>query len=263
MSILALDIGGTNMRLALGEGDALSHIESQSTPKNPQEAVSAISAYIQKHDAQIESVVGGVAGAINNGVVHRSPNLPGWKGLSFGDLLSEALTVPAALYNDADLGGLGEAVYGAGKDYVLVGYMAIGTGVGGTLVHNKRIISSLEGLEPGKQILEHASGRTLEDFVSGAGIKRETGKESAEAGRVFYGERTKILAAGIYNSVRHWSPEIFVLAGSLMNEETAFRIADVNDALANIARDVPMPRIVHGTLDDTAGLYGALATLKT
>ncbi len=259
MSVLVFDIGGTNMRLGIGEGNTVSEIETTPTPADPQAAASSISEYLHKQISAPERIVGGVAGTIVDGTILRSPNLPEWNGVSFRDLLSEATGLPVSLHNDADLGGLGEAVYGAGKEYAHVGYLAIGTGVGGTLVHSKRIVPFADGIEPGKQILEYSTGMILEDFVSGAGIKKETGEDSEKAGRAFYTERTKVLAAGIYNTVRHWSPEVFVLNGALMNEETAFKVKEIQDELEKISKGTPMPVLVRGALGSEAGLYGALA----
>ncbi|MBU1500467.1 ROK family protein [Patescibacteria group bacterium] len=261
MSILLFDIGGTKMRLALCDGTSLSLVQTYATPKDPEEAIKMVLSYISisEKEGEIERIVGGVAGTISDGIVQHSPNLPEWNGVSFGTLLAQASGVSVSMYNDADLAGLGEAVYGAGKEAVLVGYLGIGTGVGGTLIHNKRIVPFVHGLEPGKQIIDHHTGKTLEDAVSGAGIQKETGELSESLPRSFYEERTVLLATGIYNTVRHWSPDVLVLGGSLMNEETAFRLLDVQTELARIADGVEMPTLAKGILEDQSGLYGALA----
>jgi len=262
MSTFVFDIGGTSMRMALADGAELVDVLKIPTPQEPVSAVEVIRAFLAERNARPDTIAGGVAGIIRDGVVIDSPHLPVWNGFDLGRALTDAISVPVAIHNDAEIGALGEALIGAGKDYSLVAYITIGTGVGGALVSNGVIAPHAEGFEPGKQIIEYSSERTLEDLVSGAALKKETGQPSETLPRAFYDERTKALATGIYNAIQHWSPEIVILNGSLMNEETAFRIDDIRHALSDVAEGASMPPIALAVLGDKSGLYGALASVQ-
>jgi glucokinase len=56
-------------------------------------------------------------------------------------------------------GGLGEAVFGAGKGREIVVYMTISTGVGGARIVGGKIDASAMGFEPGHQIIDACGGK--------------------------------------------------------------------------------------------------------
>lgn len=258
MSTLLFDIGGTNMRIALGDAGVLQEVQKTRTPKDPEAAVETIRAFVVHHGVQPNAVVGGIAGVIRDGVIMFAPHLPGWNGFAIARVFQETLGAPVTLYNDAEIAGLGEALKGAGMGHDLVAYMTIGTGVGGTLVSRGVSVARAEGIEPGKQIVEYESGRTLESFVGGAALELEFGMLPQNLARSVFDERTQILATGIYNCIRLWSPHIVILNGSLMNDETAFRLDDVAREVGRIAGGQPMPLFARAKFGDNSGLYGAL-----
>ncbi|HEX2792633.1 MAG TPA: ROK family protein [Candidatus Paceibacterota bacterium] len=259
MSRLVFDIGGTNLRVALASGGNVSRARTVPTPA-PEAAIESLSAYVREEGAAIDSAAGGIAGIIRDGTVIDSPNLPAWNGFAFAAALTDALGVRTCIENDAALAALGEAREGAGKGQRLVGYMTVGTGVGGALVADGAIAPHAVGFEPGRQIIDIGEGRTLEQFVGGRALRAETGTPAEELPRAFYDERTPALATGVYDAIRLWSPDIFVLNGALMNDATGFRIADVARAVARLAGGAPMPPLVPARFGDASGLVGASLT---
>ncbi len=256
MSTLVFDIGGTNMRIGCGEGDALAETAKFPTPPTPEAGVEALKAFLKEETLSPRIIVGGFAGVVENGRIVRSRNLPQWSGYDLASALTDAIGAPARVYNDAELAGVGEARAGAGKGYATVAYMTFGTGVGGTLVVNGSPLSHAHGLEPGKQLLE--GQRTLEDLVGGAALETEFGAPPFKLPRSVFDERTPALARGIYNAICDWSPDIFVVNGSLLNDETAFRLADITAELSRIAEPGLVPPLVRAALGDSSGLTGAL-----
>lgn len=262
MTSLLFDIGGTSMRVARGADGTLSGIHKMPTPEDPYAAVACIVFYA-KGIPDLASVSGGIAGLIEEGVVRRSPHLSRWNGFPFASALAEALMVPVSVKNDAELAALGEAVYGAGKDYALVGYLGIGTGIGGAHIENKRIAPHASGFEPGHQILDIDTGATFEGLVSGSALKRAFGKPAQELPRTVYEDLTPTLVTGIYNVLLAWSPDVLVLGGSLMNDENGYRMKDVERLLATLPGALPqMPVLAHSALGDDNGLWGALAIVS-
>lgn len=242
---LVFDIGGTHQRMALAEGGALTDVRKVSTPQDPEEALMKLVAYAEGRG--VEEAVGGVAGIIENGTVMDAPNLRSWEGFSLAARLTEALKVPVRVYNDAELAGIGEALKGAGKGYARVGYLAVGTGVGGALVVNTESGPHIEGAEPGRLVMDLASGRTLESFLGGAALSVETGMRPELLSQQAYDERTPVLAEGIRMLCGLWAPDIFILNGPLVLGTPAFRIEKIMEA--------PVP-IVPSLLKDESGLWG-------
>jgi predicted NBD/HSP70 family sugar kinase len=253
MSRLVFDIGGTHLRMAIGNDGVLGVVRKIPTPGSPEGAVEELRSFLEGEGARLEDVVGGVAGIVREGVIIDSPNLSSWNGFAFQDALMEALSLPVQIENDAALAGLGEARVGAGKGHRAVAYLTIGTGVGGTLIAHGKIPH--QSHEPGRMTVD---GKTLESLVGGHALEAEFNLRPSELPREVYQERAGVLAKGIYACIEEWSPDIFILNGPLMNEENGFRLSEVEAELKRIANEEPMPPLVLAVLRDKSGLQGAL-----
>ncbi len=226
-----------------------------------------------KKDQTIEAIVGGIAGPLNaekTGLV-KSPNLSGWVGHDIKKALTEAYNVPVVLENDAALVGLGEANYGAGRGKNIVAYMTISTGVGGVRIVNGNIDESIQGFEPGHQIIDPdntlcptCDGNDLEAYISGVSVEKRFGKKPFEIhDETVWDELAKFLAYGLNNTIVHWSPDIIVLGGSMMNE-VGISVPAVRKHLAEILKIFPsIPQIEKAELVDFGGLYGALSYARS
>lgn len=265
MSRIVFDIGGTNMRVAresMGVAGTLGEMKKIPTPQYPAEALTALVSLINDVSAgeAVTAIAGGVAGIIGpSGEIINSPNLPLWNGFALGARLETKFAVPVHVGNDTDLAGLGEAHQGAGQSATIVVYLGIGTGVGGTRIVDGAISRHTFGFEAGHQILDFHTGATLESLIGGQALATKHHKPPAELPRKVWDELTPILAAGIWNAMVHWSPQVVVLGGSLMNEENGFRVEDVGRALSTIPSLYPaLPHLRHAALGEQSGLYGAL-----
>ena len=257
MSRLVLDIGGTHLRMACAEGGAYGDVRMQRTPQDPLAAVRLIQEFVSEQGLSLEDAVAGVAGIVRDGVVIDAPNLPGWNGFAFADALSTALSVPVQLCNDAEIAGLAEALQGAGKGFSRVGYLTVGTGVGGVLVENGEALPHADGAEPGRQIIEYGTGRTLEGLVGGAALASEFGRPASELPPSVYEARTPALATGIYNAISHWSPDIVVLNGPLILGKVGFKVEALVQQVAMMAPERSLPPLVTARFRDQSGLKGA------
>lgn len=251
MSRLVFDIGGTNMRMAIAEASILKTSRKVPTPKDPKEAVAKLAAFVTESMEQLTDSVGGVAGIIRNGVVLDSPNLSSWNGFPFAEELIKETGLTARIYNDAEIAAYGEARNGAGRGFERVAYLTIGTGVGGALIAHATLPHESQEFEPGRETVP-GTNRTLEAFVGGRALEQEFGTAPEHLPRTVFTERTHMLALGILHIIKLWSPDVVVLNGALMNEETAFRLEEVKGAL----REQTIP-VVRATLGDESALYGA------
>src|SRR5581483_6871034 len=71
--------------------------------------------------------------------VIKSHQIEGWDNFPLADWVGGLLGWPAVLGNDADVAGLAEALFGAGKGLSPIFYITIGSGIGGGLIINGEI----------------------------------------------------------------------------------------------------------------------------
>ena len=269
MTRIVFDIGGTNMRVARessGAAGSLGEMKKVPTPQSQSEAFAALTDLIAEvSDGEpVTAIAGGVAGIIGpSGEIINSPNLPYWTGFTLGTRLEKKYSVPVRIANDTDLAGLGEAHRGAGQSATIVVYLGIGTGVGGTRIVDGSISRHTFGFEAGHQIMDVPSHATLESLIGGRSLETKHKTPPSKLPRNVWDELTPVLATGIWNSIVHWSPQVVVLGGSLMNEENGFRIDDITQALSAIPSIYPaLPYVRHSLLGEQSGLYGALTLVR-
>ena len=191
-------------------------------------------------------------------LVH-SPNLPKWVNDFNISLASQALGAQVYLENDAALDGLGEAVAGAGKDYSIMAYVTIGTGVGGSRIVNKTIDRTHFGFEIGAQIVSfNGTTQPWDELISGKALEKRLGTSSKNVkDEKLWNEVASIFADGLYNTILHWSPECVVLGGSVMKDIPLQIVAQ--HLVERMHRFPELPRLLRGELGDWCGIYGALA----
>jgi glucokinase len=171
---LAVDIGGTKTLVAVfsPEGKIL-ETSKFSTPEDYRKFISDLENTVASFTTKDLLAVGvGVPGLISReeGIVHALGNKP-WKDEPIRDDISKILgDLPVIIENDAKLAGLAEAV-ALHSLYQNVLYVGLGTGIGGALLRNGRIVKELEDAEMGKIPLAFEGKMThWEEFASGRGI---------------------------------------------------------------------------------------------
>lgn len=265
MAQIVFDIGGSNIRVARVENGVPGTPKKVPTPKEPQQAVEELTTLAQElaEGESIEHVGGGIPGVISHaGSIFRSPNLPKWENFAFEKSLADRLETKVQVYNDADIGALGEARFGAGKGFDIVAFVVGGTGVGGSRVVKESIDQFAYGFEPGQYVYDSSTDETLEQLVSGRAIEKKYGVLPSQAESKVFDELTPILARGLYTVMLFWSPHAIVLGGSVFLDENMFKIEALERELRALNTMFPeLPAIKRGTLGDSAGLYGAAALL--
>ncbi len=112
---------------------------------------------------------------------------PGWDDVPLAEVFAAELGIPAVLDNDANAGGLAEALFGAGRGCPTVLYVNVGTGIGGALVidgavHHGATTSAGEighvVVEPGGPLCSCGKRGCLEALAAGSALERM----AAEAG---------------------------------------------------------------------------------
>jgi glucokinase len=144
---LGLDVGGTNIKRVVLDGDEI--VERDSEPTRSDEGVDAVLdrlAGLAREAGPVDSVGVALPGLFDTeGRAVLLPNLHGdWVGRPIADPLADALGRPVRLINDGHAFALAEARIGAarGADDVLC--IVCGTGIGGGLVLGGRLHLGVE-----------------------------------------------------------------------------------------------------------------------
>src|SRR3989338_2993817 len=125
---LLFDIGGTKTRVALSADlKKIGASEVILTPENFQDGIAVLKKAALKmiSGKKIKAICGGIAGLLNKNKTKLmyAHNLRGWMKKPLKAELEKVIGASVYLENDADLAGLGEAVFGAGKNKNIVVYM--------------------------------------------------------------------------------------------------------------------------------------------
>ena len=250
------------------DGEKVDEIKVVQTPQEYEDGLKIIINIFKEFSksAKIEKIVGGVAGVLDSdrSCLLKAHNLHNWENKTLkNDLIKETGCV-VNLENDAALEGLGESVFGAGKDYDIVAYLTVGTGVGGVRIVDKKIDRKAIGFEPGHMILNLDGNFDLGDMVSGGGLEKKYKKESEEIkDEKVWEEASKYLAIGIFNTALFWSPNIIVLGGGLILNN-AIPFEKVKVYLKDIKWSYPnFPEIKKAQLGELSGVMGAIHYAKS
>ena len=143
--ILAFDIGGSRIRAALWDGDRLSPLGECATPAGDRQAfLDRLAGYARGH--ALRGMVLSIAGVVDPATqVGKVANIPAIDGLALAPALTRATGLPALVLNDADCFALAEARLGAGRGHGTVFGVILGTGVGGGLVIDGRVLQGAGG----------------------------------------------------------------------------------------------------------------------
>ncbi|MBM3140962.1 MAG: ROK family protein [Chloroflexi bacterium] len=151
-TMLAGDLGGTRMRLALftEDGEIAARRRDDTPADRPTALIDAARAALAEAPGAVDAFVLGVAGPTDYeaGRPLRLPNLPGWEGHLSAAGLADALGLPMLIANDADLAALGEHRFGAGRGTRDLVDVTSSTGGGGGVVLNGRLLHGRRSLAP-------------------------------------------------------------------------------------------------------------------
>jgi len=285
---IGIDIGGTNTRVALiDENYRIEHrVQFPTDAEDPYRTIEDICSAVASFQKDITGIGISCPGPLDliHGKVLTPPNLHGkWHNLWITKELEERLYVPVYLENDANLAALAEAVIGAGKNYRIVQYLTISTGLGAGLIINKKVFQGAHGFanEVANTILEKDGPSHgdifpggIEAICSGTAIKeraKKAGLEITHAGEVnelalkgnqiatrIMDEAKEYLANYIAGIIGFIDPEIVILGGSVALKIDGF-VEEVEALVKKKVYPVVLPyvNIQKAMLGDDSGLTGA------
>jgi predicted NBD/HSP70 family sugar kinase len=204
-------------------------------------------------------------------------------GRTFDVDIATLLKVPVVVQNDANCFALTEATLGAGKGGEIVFGVIMGTGVGGGIVVNKRVIRGAQGIagEWGHNILESdgpdcycgrkgciemlMAGPRIEQYyarISGVQQSLKTIDHEAQAGTNPYAEQTidhltSLFARAIAQVINILDPSVIVLGGGLSNIDQLYSQKTREKIAKQIFNTGFQTELVKNRLGDSAGVFGA------
>ena len=243
---------------------------------------------LKEQNVPLDQCIGvgvGVPGTIDRrrGKVLYSNNLR-WEDVDLAEELGRVIPCPVRIANDADCAALGEAVAGAGKDYLDVVMFTLGGGVGGGIILNGQVFEGgiMGGSEVGHQVVrvngrrctcgrrgcleayvsvpafiraaEEATGRILTptEIFRGAAMGNSGLQETVE-------QYEEILGTGIVNIVNMFRPQLILLGGAMSGHVQDM----IGPIRAMMKRDCfggehgTIPEIAAAELGSSAGMIGA------
>lgn len=151
---MAADLGGTNLRMAAidREGGILYRTRRE-TPrdKSAREIISMISDAAGECRRNVEERIAAIAAAVpaiidfEKGITLKLPNLPALNNFHLSSALEKELNLPCILENDANAAAIGENWLGASKNIKNSILVTLGTGVGGGIIIDGKILRGMDG----------------------------------------------------------------------------------------------------------------------
>jgi glucokinase len=156
--ILAVDLGGTQIRAALVTSDRTVHCR-RAVPTADEEGVEAVLnrivevAAAVRDDASADGLPAPIGLGISSpgpldpwrGIVRAAPNLEGWTNIPLGPRVEAGLGMRTFLERDTNVAIMGEWRYGAARGADNAIYITVSTGIGGGLIIDGRPIVGSNG----------------------------------------------------------------------------------------------------------------------
>ena len=286
MNILALDIGGTAIKVARvnAKGKILDSSEYPSEGKKGgphiiKKACEIIASYEGYERIGISTT--GQVDSKTGSIIFANENVPNYTGMAVGEIIAHKFGVPVAVENDVNAAALGEAYYGAGKENKDFLCLTYGTGVGGAIVIDHKIYGGSKGVagEFG-HIVTHPNGLLCacgqkgcyEQYASTTALIRMCMEEDPglSSGRIIFealhngNKQVKEIVngwidemvLGLVSLVHIFNPDCLVLGGGILSQD--YIIEEVNRKLPSKImesyRDIQIKKAVLG---NNAGILGA------
>ena len=196
---IGIDFGGTSIKMGVVKGaEVIAHAPSIATQEygNPDQLIEAIAQFVNMlrlNHPEVQAIGMGMPGFVNfyQGTVYTLTNVPGWNNVPVKDMLQAACGLPVYVENDANCMAYAEWKMGAGRGMSSLVCLTMGTGIGGGIVVNDRILRG-KRLSTGElgQTSIHYQGKpgpfgnrgAIEEYIGNNELAAEAVKRYAGAG---------------------------------------------------------------------------------
>ncbi len=279
---LGIDVGGTKISYALIDfnGEVKGDIEKVHTPKTANEIKELLRAIILKFEKDVEFVAIATAGTVNNEntkVIGSTANLPsGYKEIDFASLSCKRVFIE----NDANCAAWAEYKIGASKGFKNSVMLTLGTGVGGGIIINGKLLKGKSGGAGEMHFVMSRNQRRkctcgswdcFEAYASGNGLRQTaieiTNNENITTYDIVDGVKNgdkkfieafetwqNDIALGILGLANLFDPDCFVLSGSM---EKFVDVEKIENFVNSCVLTAPI-KIYHAKAGNYSGMLGAV-----
>ena len=306
--IFGIDIGGTTVKCGLFTADGKLQdkweIPTDRTDHGAnilRDVATTIRAKAEEKSIAVSDILGigmGVPGPVlSDGSVHFCPNL-GWEVVEVKKVMEEMTSVPVSVGNDANVAALGEAHFGGGQGYDSILMVTLGTGVGGGLILDGKIVCGSNGaaaeighiiVNPDESAVCGCGGHGhLEQYASATGIVRMAKKklldetvdsslrtyipltakdifDEAKKGDAVAIELVEDLGRYLALALTHVAavadPQAFVIGGGVSKAGAILLNTIEKYYNDNIIRALRGKKFLLAKLGNDAGIYGAMSMI--
>jgi predicted NBD/HSP70 family sugar kinase len=274
---LGIDVGGTKILFADYSGDQVRILGRKVTPNSYEEFLKLVGSMVS---GKVKRVGVGIPGTFSKEKVTWVPNIPYLENQNLSNDLEKLFGAEFLLANDAQLALLGEVWKGAGrgnKDAVL---MSIGTGIGGAIMVEDKLIRgqrgaagalgwlNLDRAHPSDRnhgYLElHASGRALEKIglamappLTSFEIVERTKKDDPACLEVM-NKMGHLIGTAFASIASVLDTEILIVSGGLSREFDLFKAPMYKSFKEFAAPGISEIPIVKSELGSLSGVFGAI-----
>ena len=289
MKVLAIDIGGTSIKMCLsdeeGNTSAFKEIDSEAQKGGPH-LVENLMQVITETYSGFDAIGISTASQVNSDegyIIYANENFPNYTGMKIQAIFEEKFGVPVKIENDVNAAALGERNFGAGREYKDFLCLTYGTGIGGAIVINSTVYKGLNGVagEFGHLVL-HPGGKKCNCGCIGcyemygsttALVKKavEIDSKYINGRKIFEGleqgdtELEQVLtdwvlevAYGLVSLTHIFNPPAIIIGGGVMEQEKLISMV-TNKVKELIIGSFSEVEIVKASLGNRAGLLGAVS----
>jgi glucokinase len=283
--VIGIDLGGTAIKLGrfTEDGTCLQSLTVPTPqPAYPNDTIEMMVYAIEKLApgmVNINAIGVGTPGPADAAgrVAKIAINLEGWIDIPVATLIQSRTGVPTVVGNDGNCAGLGENWLGAGRNYRNSILLTLGTGVGGAVFLNGALFTGHAGsagelglitLDATGHPCKSGNNGSLEQFLSGQAIRRMTGKEPEELGKLaaagdrsaleFWDSYGRNLGIGLTSIIYILTPEVAIIGGGISASAKYFLPAakrEIDKRVMETSR--PGFKLIEAELGNQAGITGA------
>lgn len=298
--VLAFDIGGTNIRVAImnytdGTWNMIRRHKVPTSSSPLDVFMNETRQMLSSYGSKITKAGISVAGIVDSkkGLLMKSPNIAKIENVNFIELMNDEFSMKCVVENDANSATYGEKIAGAGRDFDNFVMLTLGTGIGGGVVKDGRLLSIAAEIghmsinNEGQQCLcgnigciettasatavinkaiseiQKGADSILKSLYNGNFYKMNAediynaALEGDMLARNVLKDAGKNLGVGIASLVNIFSPDAVILTGGLIGAWNIYVESAKNEANRRALKElIRKVKIIPSALGDDAGLIG-------
>lgn len=281
MRLGALEAGGTKMVCAIGDETGRIFEQTSIPTETPDITIPKLLDYFKEREVEALGIA--CFGPIeldrkepDYGCITSTPKLA-WRNYNIVKNFADELGCPIGFDTDVNGSVLGEVTFGQAKGKNCVIYLTIGTGVGGGIYIEGKLLHGMVHPEAGHVLIrkrsdDHYEGKCpyhktcLEGLAAGPAIEERWGKKAVElADRPeVWDMEADYIAQALVGYILTLSPEMIILGGGVMHQEQLFPLIreKVKEYLGGYIQAKEIENMEHyivpASLHDDQGIMGCL-----